>query len=104
MKFRRQHPIGSYIVDFCCPERKLVVEIDGGQHTIHVSKDQRREAYLVKKGYRVFRFWTHDVLTHLSSVLEQIADVVKEPSPSPRPLPGREREVRKGHEKAEKTN
>lgn len=89
VKFRRQYPIGEYIVDFCCPERKVVVEIDGGQHTVQVAKDQRREAYLINKGYRVLRFWNHEVLNHFDSVLEQIHDAVKTPSPCP--LPGRER-------------
>ena len=88
LKFRRQHPIGSYIVDFCCPERKVVVEVDGGQHTVQVSKDGDREAYLAEQGYSVLRFWNHDVLSHPDSVLEQISEAVKKPSPQPSPWKG----------------
>ena len=61
-KFRRQHGIGRYIADFCCPERKLVVELDGGQHITLAESDQRRAAFLRQRGYRVLRFWNNDVL------------------------------------------
>ena len=56
VKFRRQHPIGPYIVDFCCPDRGLVVELDGGQHAEHTSSDQARTRFLEAEGYRVVRF------------------------------------------------
>ena len=74
-KFRRQYPIGRYIVDFCCPERLLVVELDGGHHTNQTQTDQRRTEYLTRLGYRVLRFWDHEVLSDLEAVLQRIADV-----------------------------
>ena len=58
-KFRRQHPIGSYIVDFVCLERKVVVEVDGGQHAVQVQQDCERTACLESVGYQVVRFWDH---------------------------------------------
>src|SRR3989344_2565986 len=61
-KFRRQHPIGRYIVDFCFPEHCLVVELDGGQHAAQLSRDRHRSEFLVQRGYRVLRFWDHEVL------------------------------------------
>jgi very-short-patch-repair endonuclease len=71
-KFRRQQPIGIYIVDFCCPEHRLIVELDGGQHALTVAADQARTEYLERHGYRVLRFWDNDVLTHLHMVVERI--------------------------------
>ena len=55
-KFRRQHPIGEYIVDFVCLERHLIVELDGGQHAAQVAYDDQRTAWLKSRGYRVLRF------------------------------------------------
>jgi len=69
-KFRRQHPIGSYIVDFCCPTLRIIVELDGGQHGEKV--DTRRTAYLEAQGYRVMRFWNNEVIDGLEGVLEAI--------------------------------
>lgn len=71
-KFRRQHPIGQYVVDFVCLERKVIVEVDGGQHTVHVQQDSERTAWLASVGYQVVRFWDHEVLTELESVKEVI--------------------------------
>jgi very-short-patch-repair endonuclease len=58
MKFRRQHPVGQYIVDFVCLERKLIIELDGGQHALpdEIPKDRQRDAWLEKEGYTVARF------------------------------------------------
>ncbi len=81
VKFRRQHPIGRYIVDFCCPERRVVVELDGGHHASQIQADQRRTEFLVQLGYRVLRFWDHEVLTNPDAVLEQIAEAVTHPHP-----------------------
>jgi very-short-patch-repair endonuclease len=53
-KFRRQYPVGPYIVDFICPEKNVVIEVDGGQHADDVKHDSQRSAYLNKMGYRVF--------------------------------------------------
>src|SRR5271169_58007 len=57
VKFRRQHPIGSFIVDFCCIEERLIVELDGSQHALQTETDARRTRFLKAKGYRVLRFW-----------------------------------------------
>ena len=91
-KFRRQHPVGPFVADFCCPQRKLVVELDGGQHAEEVAADHKRSRFLEEQGYRVLRFWNHDVLTNTNAVLERIAEVLSDPHPCP--LPGRAREKR----------
>jgi len=72
VKFRRQHPIGSFITDFCCVERRLVIELDGGQHSEQAEYDARRSKYLASRGYRVIRFWDDAVLTSIDEVVEQI--------------------------------
>jgi very-short-patch-repair endonuclease len=71
-KFRRQHPIANYIVDFVCLEKKLVIEIDGGQHGEQAQYDEARTAALEAVGYRVIRFWNNDVLAKSESVLQVI--------------------------------
>ena len=88
-KFRRQHPVGPFVADFCCPQRKLVVELDGGQHAEKVAADHKRSRFLEEQGYRVLRFWNHDVLKDTVAVLERIAEVLNYPHPCP--LPGRAR-------------
>ncbi|MFC4765070.1 endonuclease domain-containing protein [Dyella koreensis] len=93
-KFRRQHEIGSYIVDFVCADAALIVELDGGQHADQVAYDERRSFELQTMGYRVLRFWNNDVLTNLESVLEVIVEALATPAPHPNPLPGGEREPR----------
>lgn len=84
LKFRRQHPIGPYIVDLCCLTLKLAIEVDGGQHAEHVEADERRLHDLAQAGYRVLRFWNHEVLMNLEGVLERIAEAAR-PSPQPSP-------------------
>jgi len=76
--FRRQAPIGPYIVDFVCHDAMLIVEIDGGQHyeAEHLKRDERRDAYLSSNGFRVLRFNNHDVMTNRQGVLETIAGAV----------------------------
>src|SRR5437763_13782836 len=64
-KFRRQHPIGRRIVDFACPDRKLAIELDGGQHALREEADERRSVELARRGYRVIRFWNNEVLGRL---------------------------------------
>jgi len=84
IKFRRQHPIGRYIADFVCLERKLIIELDGGQHALQVEllKDGLRDAWLKKEGYTVVRFWDNEVLTNTSGVLETIRERLhRTPSP-----------------------
>jgi very-short-patch-repair endonuclease len=71
-KFRRQHPVGPFIVDFVCLERNLIVEVDGGQHATQVDEDESRTTYLGSQGYRVLRFWNNEVLTEVENVLEVI--------------------------------
>ena len=88
-KFRRQHSIGVYIVDFVCLEQKLVIELDGGQHTEQAQYDARRTTALSEKGFRVLRFWNNDVLLNTNAVLETIlGELGARPSPSPSPRSG----------------
>jgi len=70
-RFRRQHPFGPYVLDFVCLEKRLVVEVDGGQHSeAHVERhDELRSAWLSKEGYRVVRFWNNEVLGNLAGVV-----------------------------------
>ena len=86
-KFRRQVVMEPYIVDFVCLEARLIIEADGGQHSNQVTYDTRRTAVLEGMGYRVMRFWNHEVLGELQSVLEQIQTALIE-APSPQPSPG----------------
>ncbi|MBM3960219.1 MAG: endonuclease domain-containing protein [SAR202 cluster bacterium] len=81
LRFVRQFPIGPYIVDFCCRQRKLVVEIDGGQHGELRLRDDARTAYLELQGYRVIRFWNHEVAVSTSTVLEEIWKSANESTP-----------------------
>ena len=71
-KFRRQTPIGHYIVDFICLEAKPIVELDGGQHTVNLAADDERTAWLEGQGFRVLRFWNNDVLANIEGVIERI--------------------------------
>jgi len=75
-KFVRQEPIGSYVVDFVCRERRLVIEVDGGQHATD-TRDAVREQWLAEHRYRVLRFWNNDVLRNMDGVLETIALVLE---------------------------
>src|SRR4030042_2399433 len=77
-KFRRQQQIGDFIVDFVCFEKKLVIEIDGGQHneTSNREKDTQRTRLLEQKGYRVLRYWNNDVLQNIDGVVYNILDVL----------------------------
>jgi len=86
-KFRPQHFIHPFIVDFCCPEHWLVMELDGGQHAMQAEADQRRTAFLAAQGYRVLRFWNHEVLTDIEAVMERIVTVLSSQRPSPQPSP-----------------
>src|SRR3989442_393834 len=88
--FRRQTPIGPYIVDFVSHARKLVIEIDGAQHyeTNQMKHDERRNAFLAAKGYRVLRFNNNDVIANRYGVLTLIAEVLESAPPPPPPPPG----------------
>ena len=83
-KFRRQYPIGEYIVDFVCKEIKLIIEIDGGQHNTpeQINYDKKRTKYLNSKGYKVLRFWNNEIDKNLEGVYKKIVDVISiQPSP-----------------------
>jgi very-short-patch-repair endonuclease len=71
-RFRRQHPIGRYVVDFACPGLKLAIELDGGQHASQQEVDAVRTGAIARRGYRVIRFWNGDVINNLPGVLEFI--------------------------------
>ena len=71
-RFRRQHPIGPFVVDFCAPRLKLIIEVDGGQHVDLHEYDQRRTAYLVAKGYRILRFWNNKINTDINMAVQEI--------------------------------
>jgi len=73
-KFRRQHRIGPYYVDFVCHRAQLVVEADGGQHATHASYDAARTHYLESRGLRVLRFWNHEVLGDTEAVLDAVLE------------------------------
>ena len=83
-KFTRQLPIGPYFADFACREARLVVEVDGGQHSESV-RDERRDAFMREQGWRVLRLWNSDVLGNPEGSVETIMAAAT-PSPS---LPGR---------------
>ena len=76
-RFRRQHPIGPYVVDFVCLDPRVVIEVDGGQHAESRS-DAARDAFLRTHGYRVLRFWNHEVLGNPEGVWLRIAQALRE--------------------------
>ena len=73
-KFRRQQPLGNYVVDFVCFDKKLIIEIDGGRHNDDqfIEKDKERTRFLHSEGFRVIRFWNNDVLTNIDGVIIHI--------------------------------
>jgi len=92
-KFRRQHAIGSYIVDFVCLPSRLIIEVDGDSHgnDLREALDSKRTAYLEKLGFRVLRFWNEYVLTDIDNVTETIFEALNansRPAPQPSPLRG----------------
>ena len=91
VRFARQVPIGPYIVDFCCREQRLIVELDGGQHATRADYDAGRTALLEGLGYRVLRFWDNEALRNTDGVLQRIAQALSsaQTRPSPRPSPQR---------------
>jgi very-short-patch-repair endonuclease len=78
LKFRRQQPIGAFIVDFVCFERRVIVEVDGGQHAERVLYDEQRTRWLEAQGYLVLRFWNNDVLASTEAVAQAILDVMEQ--------------------------
>ena len=94
-RFRRQHPVGPYFLDFYCPDVKLCVEVDGDQHghPAAMEKDKKRTLFLESKNICVIRFWNGDVFENLEGVLDMIldqamnlkreADIMRDETPSP---------------------
>ena len=76
-RFRRQHSIGPFFVDFICLEAMLVVEVDGSQHAEREDQDESRSAFLRDYGCRVLRYWNFDVIRDVDSVVQQIAEVLR---------------------------
>ena len=88
-QFRQQAPIGPYFVDFVCFARQLIIEVDGGQHSPEA--DAVRTNWLEAEGFRILRFWNHDILRNPEGVLEEIrrvANSLREPPPQPSPQGG----------------
>jgi len=81
-KFRRQVPIGRYIVDFACHEARLIVEIDGGQHDRASPQEAERSGFLQNEGYRILRFWNNEILGNLDGVHQTIADELGRVTPT----------------------
>jgi very-short-patch-repair endonuclease len=89
--FRRQVRLGKFVADFASHKRKLVIEIDGGQHAESLDADAVRTKFLEGEGYRVLRFWNNEVMTNIDGVLEEIQKcLVTTPTPSPSPQGGGE--------------
>ena len=74
LKFKRQVLIGNYIVDFLCENKKIIIEIDGGQHNeeLNIQSDNNRTHYLENNGYKVLRFWNDEVMKNINGVMEVI--------------------------------
>ena len=72
IKFRRQQPLGPYIADFCAYEKRIVIELDGGQHALTQEEDAKRTDFFQKSGYKVIRVWNNEVLINTEAVLEYI--------------------------------
>ena len=86
-KFRRQHPFGDYILDFACLERKIVVELDGGQHADNLQYDNARTDYLERCGFQVLRFWNNEVFNNIEGVAEVILSTLAQRATSSPPNP-----------------
>jgi len=77
-QFRRQYSIGPYFVDFVCLKGDLLIEVDGSQHALHAEEDENRSTFLRARGYHVLRFWNFEVLSEIDSVVERIAEVLRQ--------------------------
>ena len=89
LKFRRQHPIANYIVDFICLEKSVIIEVDGSQHAEN-KKDKERDAWLKSECFKVLRFWNNEVLINIKDVLEVIIENCSNHPPLTPPLKGGE--------------
>lgn len=82
-KFKRQHSIGPYILDFYCPDKKLAIELDGSQHLENKDYDKERDFYLSTLGIKTLRFWNNEVNVNMNGVIEKIIselDLINSPS------------------------
>jgi very-short-patch-repair endonuclease len=79
LSFRRQHPIGAYVIDFYCSAVGLAIEVDGGQHNTEIgrARDERRTRWLASKGITILRFWNNDVFSNFDGVLSEIVRSVE---------------------------
>ena len=77
VNFRRQHAIGNFIPDFVCIEKKLILELDGSQHLEQAEYDEERTKYFETLGYKVIRFWNHDVMNNIEGVLLAIMNTLE---------------------------
>ncbi len=82
-RFRRQRPVGRFIVDFICLDARLIVELNGGQHAENVAHDKKRTAFLESLGYRVLRFWNSEVIENIEGVLERLREALLLPRLDP---------------------
>ncbi|MCK9352165.1 MAG: endonuclease domain-containing protein [Candidatus Paceibacterota bacterium] len=89
VKFRRQHSFGKYIADFYCPEKRLVIEIDGSQHMEQEKYDRERTHYFESLGLEVLRFWNSDVNTNIDGVMVAVSEYIEKTHPTPT-LPSQE--------------
>jgi very-short-patch-repair endonuclease len=87
--FRRQVPFGKYVADFASHKARVIIEVDGGQHSEHFLADKERTAFLENEGYQVLRFWNTDVMRNIDGVLEEIVRALT-PTPNPSPQGGGE--------------
>ena len=95
-RFRRQHPIGVFVADFVCLEKRLIIEVDGAQHAepAQIKHDIDRTRWLESRGYRVVRFWTNEITENQDGVLDSIWAVLQElPSARDRPPPPRRAKI-----------
>src|SRR5919108_1670960 len=102
-KFRRQHPLGDYVVDFICLDAGLVIEVDGGQHMERSDYDWVRTRWLEEQGFRVLRFWNHEVLHQLEEVKAVIWRALhgeSQPPSPPSPCQGEGAEKKADSQKA----
>lgn len=82
LKFRRQQPLGPYIVDFICCEKKIIIELDGGQHnkSEKLDYDRQRDEFIKSKGYKVVRIWNNEVINNIEEVMEHIKNTINDPT------------------------
>ena len=78
LEFRRQYPMGDYIVDFICREKKIIIELDGGQHNEpdNIEKDNIRTEFIESNGYKVIRFWNNDILSNIEGVYQKLDEIL----------------------------